>query len=178
MPVEHTMASTAWGFLDGAQRRLASIVAAFSALWLIGCAQPAKVPPHAVDMWSGRIALQVEEQPSQSFSAMFELRGNARTGELVLVSPLGNRLAQLEWKDGHAQLTSAQETRSSESLDSLLQEATGSRIPVAALFRWLKGEQSTAPGWSADLSALEDGRLVAHREAPVPKATLRIALTR
>ena len=148
------------------------------ALWLAGCAQPMPSAPVEENSWNGRIALQIDGQASQSFSAMFELRGNARTGELVLVSPLGNRLAQLEWKDGHAQLTSAQETRSSESLDSLLQEATGSRIPVAALFGWLKGEQSTAPGWSADLSALEDGRLVAHREAPAPKATLRIALTR
>lgn len=165
-------------FLHGPQRLLGALLLLFSVFWLAGCAQPVKMPGNDADMWSGRIALQVEEQPSQSFSAIFELRGTAQSGELVLVSPLGNRLAQLEWKDGHAQLTSAQETRTSDSLDALLQEATGTRIPVAALFGWLKGEHSTIPGWSADLSALEDGRLVARRDDPAPKATLRIALTR
>ncbi|WP_370628118.1 lipoprotein insertase outer membrane protein LolB [Acidovorax sp. sif0732] len=130
------------------------------------------------DAWSGRLALQVDGQASQSFSAMFELRGNAQSGGLALISPLGSRIAQLDWKDGHAQLVSAQETRTSDSLDALLQDVTGTRIPVAALFGWLKGVQATVPGWRADLSALEQGRLVAHRDDPVPQATLRIALTR
>ena len=146
--------------------------------WLAGCAQA----PHKIadeeDAWSGRIAMQVEGQASQSFSAMFELRGNARKGSLSLTSPLGNRLAQVDWEDGHAQLTSAQETRSSESLDALLQDVTGAPIPVAALFSWLKGAQTTVPGWRVDLSAMEQGRLVAHRDEPAPPATLRIALTR
>lgn len=173
-----TIASISLALLHGAERKLGVLFAIFSAIWLIGCAQPIRMPANEVDMWSGRIALQVEEQASQSFFALFELRGNAQSGELVLVSPLGNRVAHMEWKDGHAQLKSAQETRTSDSLDGLLQEATGTRIPVAALFGWLKGEQSTIPGWSADLSGLEEGRLVARRDDPAPKATLRIALTR
>lgn len=148
------------------------------ALWLVGCAQPPRVPTGEDDAWNGRIALQVEGQASQSFSAIFELRGNAQIGGLALISPLGSRIAQLEWKDGHAQLTSAQESRTADSLDALLQDVTGTRIPVAALFAWLKGVQTTAPGWRADLSALEQGRLVAHRDDPAPQATLRIALTR
>lgn len=161
-----------------AQRLMALFLWAVCALWLAGCAQPPQSPAGEEDAWSGRIALQVEGQASQSFSAMFELRGNAQRGGLALISPLGNRLAQLEWKDGHAQLISAQETRSSDSLDALLQEVTGTSIPVAALFDWLKGLQTTAPGWRADLSALEQGRLVAHRDDPAPQATLRLALTR
>lgn len=147
-------------------------------LWLAGCAQP--VPRTSADMaiWSGRIALQVEDQPSQSFSAMFELRGDARSGGLVLSSPLGNRLAQLDWKDGHAQLLTAQENRSSDSLDLLLQDITGTRIPVEALFSWLQGNQINAEGWQADISGLQEGRLVARRSHPEPRATLRIALDR
>lgn len=129
-------------------------------------------------MWSGRLALQIEGQASQSFSAMFELHGNAQNGVLVLLSPLGNRLAQLNWKDGHAQLQSGQETRTSESLDALLQDVTGTRIPIAALFSWLHGTQTTATGWQADLSGIAEGRLVARRDDPAPQATLRIALTR
>jgi len=129
-------------------------------------------------MWSGRLALQIEGQASQSFSAMFELHGNAQNGALVLLSPLGNRLAQLNWKDGHAQLQSGQETRTSESLDALLQDVTGTRIPIAALFSWLHGTQTTATGWQADLSGIAEGRLIARRDDPAPQATLRIALTR
>lgn len=147
-------------------------------LWLTGCAQPLQKTSSEEDAWNGRIALQVEGEASQSFSAMFELRGNAQSGGLALTSPLGNRLAQLDWKDGYAQLVSAQDTRTSDSLDALLQAVTGTRIPVGALFDWLKGNQATVPGWSADLSALEQGRLIAHREVPAPRATLRIALTR
>lgn len=176
--------------LYGAMPRLAiaaQIQSAFSgwrfmlaicALWLAGCAQPLQKAAADEDSWSGRLALQVEGQDSQSFSAMFELRGNAKAGGLVLLSPLGNRLAQLDWKDGHAQLVSSQETRSSDSLDTLLQEVTGTRIPVTALFSWLQGTQAAAPGWRADLSGVADGRLVAHRDDPQPQATLRVALTR
>ena len=154
------------------------LVLAICALWLAGCAQPQPKPDTEEDAWSGRLALQVEGQASQSFSALFELRGNERNGGLVLTSPLGNRLAQLDWQDGHAQLVSAQETRTSDSLDALLQDVTGTRLPVAALFNWLQGTLATAPGWRADLSGLADGRLIAHRDDPAPQATLRIALTR
>jgi outer membrane lipoprotein LolB len=167
-----------WACLLTVQRLTGLILWAACTLWLAGCAQPPRQTAAEEDIWNGRIALQVEGHESQSFSAMFELRGDAQSGGLALISPLGSRLAQLEWKDGHAQLTSAQETRASDSLDALLQEVTGTRIPVAALFGWLKGTQTTVPGWRADLSALEQGRLVAYRDEPAPPATLRIALTR
>ncbi|RYF38774.1 MAG: outer membrane lipoprotein LolB [Comamonadaceae bacterium] len=151
---------------------------AICALWLAGCAQPVAKPNAEENAWSGRLALQVEGQASQSFSAMFELRGTVENGSLVLLSPLGNRLAQLDWKDGHAQLVSAQENRTSDSLEALLQGVTGTRIPASALFSWLQGTQATAPGWRADLTGIADGRLVAHRDDPAPQATLRIVLTR
>ncbi|PVY92120.1 outer membrane lipoprotein LolB [Acidovorax sp. 99] len=147
------------------------------ALWLTGCAQPMAKAPLAEDSWSGRIALQIDGQASQSFSAMFELRGTAQAGGLVLLSPFGNRIAQLDWKDGHAQLLSGQDTRTSDSLDTLLQDVTGTRIPVTALFSWLKGTQASATGWQADLTGIADGRLTARRSDPQPTATLRIALT-
>lgn len=149
------------------------------ALCLAGCAQ--QVVQHAdpeTKVWAGRLALQIEGQASQSFSALFELNGTPDAGGLVLLSPLGNRLAQLDWKDGHAQLVTGQEQRTSDSLDALLQEVTGTHIPVTALFGWLQGVQTAATGWRADLSSIADGRLVAHRDNPAPQATLRIALTR
>lgn len=146
---------------------------------MLGCAQPLKPREGEENFWSGRLALQVEDQASQSFSALFELRGSAQNGGLVLISPLGSRLAQLDWKDGHAELaTGAQEVRTSDSLENLLQDVTGTRIPIATLFSWLQGTQTTAPGWEADLSGLAEGRLIARRDNPAPKATLRIALTK
>ena len=147
------------------------------ALWLAGCAQPMPSAPVEENSWNGRIALQIDGQASQSFSAMFELRGTAQAGGLVLLSPFGNRIAQLDWKDGHAQLVSGQDTRTSDSLDTLLQDVTGTRIPVTALFSWLKGTQASAAGWQADLTGIADGRLTARRDDPQPTATLRIALT-
>ena len=146
-------------------------------LWLAGCAQPMPSAPVEENSWNGRIALQIDGQASQSFSAMFELRGTAQAGGLVLLSPFGNRIAQLDWKDGHAQLVSGQNTRTSDSLDTLLQDVTGTRIPVTALFNWLKGTQASATGWQADLTGIADGRLTARRDDPQPTATLRIALT-
>lgn len=146
---------------------------------MLGCAQPTKPSAGGDEAWSGRIALQVEGQTAQSFSALFELRGSSENGSLALISPLGNRLAQLEWRDGYARLTTgAQDVRSSDSLEHLLQYVTGTRIPVAALFQWLHGVHAAEPGWQADLSGLEKGRLVARRVEPPPHATLRIALTR
>ena len=147
------------------------------ALWLAGCAQPMPSAPVEENSWNGRIALQIDGQASQSFSGMFELRGTAQAGGLVLLSPFGNRIAQLDWKDGHAQLVSGQDTRTSDSLDTLLQDVTGTRIPVTALFSWRKGTQASATGWQADLTGIADGRLTARRDDPQPTATLRIALT-
>lgn len=148
------------------------------ALWLAGCAQPVSRASQEEDSWRGRIALQVDGQAAQSFSATFELQGNPESGGLVLLSPFGNRIAQLEWKDGQASLQSGPETRTSDSLETLLLDVTGTRIPIAALFSWLNGIQATAPGWQADLSGMPDGRLTARREHPTPQAILRIVLTR
>ncbi len=158
------------------------LVLALGLLWLSGCAQP----PRAIDVsarasasaWSGRLSLQVEGQASQSFSALFDLQGNPDKGELTLTTPLGNTLARLQWEDGRAELSTGQEKRQSTSLDELLREATGTAIPVAAIFQWLHGNQATASGWQADLSGTADGRLVARRHDPAPEATLRIAFSR
>ncbi|WP_369825233.1 lipoprotein insertase outer membrane protein LolB [Acidovorax sp. T1m] len=148
-------------------------------LLLAGCAQPQPAPSNAQrTLWTGRLALQVEEQASQSFSASFELSGSAQQGQLVLLNPLGNTMARIQWHAGHAEITTGQNTRESESLDALLRDVLGTPIPVAALFSWLEGTHVTAVGWQVDLSAIDAGRLVAQRHTPTPQATLRIVLTR
>ena len=157
---------------------LRSIACIFLLSLLAACAQPPTIPAEALaerTIWSGRLALQVEDQAAQSFSAAFELQGNARQGELVLLNPLGNVLAKIDWAPEHARLQTGGETRESTSLDALLQQTMGAPIPVRAFFSWLRGEQTTAVGWQADLSTIGQGRLVANRYDPAPRATLRIA---
>jgi outer membrane lipoprotein LolB len=152
---------------------------AIALLLLAGCAAPRKPPSAATAQagpWSGRLALQVEDRQSQSFSAAFELSGNAQAGKLALSSPLGGTLAVLSWAPGSATLQNNGNTRQFDSVDALVTHATGSAIPLAALFDWLRGANTPVPGWKADLSQLEQGRLHAERLEPPPHADLRVIL--
>ena len=150
------------------------------ALFLIaGCAQPplAKAPgSQEVAAWRGRLALRVDSPEQPSFFASFELTGQARAGELLLSSPLGNVVASLSWTPQAAFLRNNGETRQFDSLDALATEATGTAIPIAALFQWLDGQPAEAAGWQADLSQLAQGRLLARRSSPGPAAELRLIL--
>lgn len=151
------------------------------ALAMAGCAQPPRQPDLAggatASSWSGRLALQVESEPQQYSSAAFELKGNAANGELSLFTPLGGTLAVMAWAPGSATLrTSSNETRSFDSLDTLVTQATGTAVPVAALFDWLAGTNTPVAGWQADLSRLTEGRIAAKRNTPLPPVQLRIVL--
>lgn len=150
------------------------------AVLLAGCAQPALKPPAdapaAQAHWRGRLALRVETPEPTSYFASFELSGQARAGELLLFSPLGTTLAQLRWSPQAALLRNDGQTRAFDSLDALAAEATGTAIPIAALFQWLQGQPVTADGWQADLSLLGEGRLLARRAQPEPAAELRLIL--
>lgn len=158
----------------------ASLLCALAAL-LSGCAQPELRPP-ATDgptqtYWRGRLALKVDNSPEPtSFFANFELSGQPRAGELMLSTPLGTTLAQLRWSPQQALLRNNGQTRAFDSLDALATEATGTAIPIAALFEWLQGRPAAADGWLADLTQLEAGRLVARRSQPAPAAELRLII--
>ena len=140
--------------------------------------RPAAVSSPENGFWTGRLALQVEDSASQSFSAGFELRGGAGQGELTLFNPLGGTLAVLAWRPGEAQLRHGTDVRSFESIDALAAQATGTALPVTALFDWLRGVQTAVPGWEADLRQLAEGRLRARRLQPLPVADLRVAFDR
>lgn len=149
------------------------LVPLLCAALLTACATPrAPVPGQA--SWSGRLAVQVDSQPPQAFSAGFDLSGSPQAGELVLSSPLGNTVATVRWSPGVAELQQAGQVTRRTSLDELSTELGGTALPVAALFAWLRGLPETAGGWSADLSRQTDGRITARRHSPAPAAELRI----
>ena len=164
------------------------MTAGFRALWapfaivmllLAGCASPPRAinpPGQPVTQWSGRLALRVDSDQVQSFSAGFQLRGNAQAGELSLYSPLGATIAQLAWAPGDARLRWDGKERMFDSMDALTRQATGTELPVASIFQWLAGENASAAGWQADLRELSNGRLVARRSAPLPTVEMRLVL--
>jgi outer membrane lipoprotein LolB len=154
-------------------------VLAASLALVAGCATPPRPEPaQQAAAWSGRLALQVKDNASESFSAMFDLRGSADAGELTLSNPIGGTIAVLSWTPGSATLRNEGQTHQFHSVDALVRKATGSDIPVAALFDWLRGVATPVPGWKPDLSQLPAGRISAMRLQPAPEATLRVAIDR
>lgn len=161
--------------------RLALVFATlFTVFFLAGCAQMPKATAQdglKNDFWTGRISLQVQSEPAQSFSASFELKGRAERGELTLISPLGNVLGVLRWSPGEAVLDSGGgKVQRFASVDELMAQATGAAVPIDALFAWLRGDNAAASGWSADLSRQKEGRISAKRSQPAPQADLRVVL--
>jgi outer membrane lipoprotein LolB len=159
--------------------RAAASAFLFALFFIAGCAQQplAKAPGSTViPTWHGRLALRIDSPEQPSFFASFELSGHARAGELLLSGPLGNVVASLRWTPQAAFLRNNGETRAFESLDALATEATGTAIPIAALFQWLDGQPAESAGWQADLSQLAQGRLLARRTHPEPAAELRLIL--
>nr|WP_034388726.1 outer membrane lipoprotein LolB [Comamonas composti] len=169
------------------RRRLCTALMGAALLGLAGCSQlPRQLPGDTAQAlaghWSGRMALQVQDTQSygadqnQSFSAAFELQGTPHNGELLLLTPLGSVLARLSWTPDQASLEQGGNSKSSDSLQSLVLELTGTELPIPALFDWLHGQPTSVPGWETDLSRMEQGRLLAQRLDPAPSATLRIVL--
>jgi outer membrane lipoprotein LolB len=126
--------------------------------------------------WSGRIGLQIQSDPPQAFFAGFELKGQANSGELTLISPLGSILGIMRWTPNEAVLEQGSVTRRFASADELLTQITGAAVPLSALFDWLAGIDTPTPGWVADLSKQPDGRISARKTDPAPAADLRIVL--
>ncbi len=161
-----------------ARRQIGLGMSSLALLALAGCASPRIQPADTSAFWSGRLALQLQSTPPQSWSASFELQGSAERGQLILLSPMGTTLARLSWTPQAALLEQGQDKTEGSSLQSLTQRLTGTDLPIAALFEWLAGKAAQATGWQADLSTHAQGRLTARRETPAPEAFLRIVLDR
>ncbi len=126
--------------------------------------------------WSGRISLQIQGESPQAFFAGFELQGKAEQGELTLISPIGSVIAMLRWSPQEAVLESGSERTRFSSVDALLAQATGTAVPLHALFDWLAGKNTSLDGWTADLAQRSLGRINAKRVQPEPQTELRIVL--
>lgn len=144
-----------------------------------GCAT--RTPPGApasaaTAIWNGRLAVRVDTQAPQAFSAAFELRGDAESGLLLLFSPLGNTLARLSWSPSEARLLADGKEQSFASFAALSLQVTGASLPLDGLFQWLAGVPALVEGWQAELGNLANGRLLARRSTPLPAVELRIIL--
>lgn len=157
---------------------------ALTVLLLTACATrlpPPKMPDSL--FWSGRMALNIASTPPQSISAAFELKSLQGSGELQLLSPLGNSLAKLHWSPGKATLDQGGQRWQDSSLDSLLIRLTGAALPLNALIDWLQARPTQVDGWSADLSQLDSGKLWVQStpistSSVLPQVTLRLILER
>ena len=149
---------------------------------MAGCAAPSRTAkPLSAEQanspeWQGRISVQVQGDNPSSMSASFLLRGDAKSGELDLYSPLGTTLGALQWTPQLVQLSDGGKHQYFNSLAELTEKATGAALPVDAIFDWLQGRDSQAFGWQADLSGVSQGSLSARRTVPAPEVTLRIKL--
>jgi len=156
-------------------------------LVLAGCAS---APPASGPLLAGRLAVRIDSQPPRSVSASFELSGSPERGQLQLSGPLGATAAQARWAPGEAELRQGDQRQAYPDLDTLAVEALGERIPIAALFDWLRGRAwpgaTSSPrtdgeagfqqlGWQISLARWSEGWVEARRDSP-PRVTVRARL--
>jgi outer membrane lipoprotein LolB len=159
---------------------LALGAAAFAA----GCATPGRRP--APDL-AGRLAVRVDgPDAGRSFSADFDLSGDADRGLLRLTGPLGAILAEARWQPGRVELARGEATESYATLDDMARTLLGEALPMAALLHWMRGRPwpgaASQPdaagfaqlGWRIDLARYGDGVLEATRAAGAVQPGVRV----
>lgn len=156
---------------------------------LAGCASVGQRAPEGAQTLSGKLSVRVDATdaaPARSESGNFELKGTPEAGQLNLSSPLGTVIAQARWSGQRAWLATSQGETAYPDLDTLTQEMLGERLPVAALFDWLRGRPwpgaASHPhdggagfeqlGWAVDLARFGEGWISARR-AQAPAVLVR-----
>lgn len=160
-----------------AQRLLAVCLALLGAM-LVACSAPSKRQEYVTpnDVWEGRLSVQVAGDAPQRISADFFLEGTARRASLTLNSPLGTRMARMQWDATSATLESGDQKRSFDSVDAMTSHSLGSALPLQAIFAWLHGRPETAPGWELQTLDRLQGRIRARSVDRTPAVQIDLLL--
>lgn len=160
---------------------------------LAACGHLPSTPDRPPLRYSGRMAVQTAGDADRSFSADFELAGDARAGSLTLLSPLGTQHGHASWSAAGAKLVTSDGIREFATLDALAQELFGQTLPIAALFDWLAlrpvpgspvqplGTEVGASafeqfGWQVKAGSAGGDLVVVSRARPEPAIIARIKL--
>jgi outer membrane lipoprotein LolB len=193
--------------MPAAMRRWAGWRAGAAALLcmaLAGCVTPARIQGSgAQNEFSrvGRFSLTVNQDDGgqNAVQGGFSWLDDGRRFVLDLTNPLGSTQARVEGRPGSAVLDKADGTHLQASdPDALVQDALGSRVPVAGLRDWLRGRLSVYPaptdvqrdelkrpisfeqgGWQARLSRYDDQGpqlLILERREPDRRILLRLVV--
>lgn len=160
-----------------AQRLLAVCLALLGAM-LVACSAPSKRQEYVTpnDVWEGRLSVQVAGDAPLRISADFFLEGTARRASLTLNSPLGTRMARMQWDATSATLESGDQKRSFDSVDAMTTHSLGSALPMQAIFAWLHGRPETAPGWELQTLDRLQGRIRARSVDRTPAVQIDLLL--
>lgn len=181
--------------------------AALSALLLSACAsRPAPQLPTtetapATSAAAEQLTLQgqlgiklqaFQGQEAKGINLGFFFSGNAQSGQLDLMTPMGSQVAQVRWTRSTAWLQTDKGEQLFDSLWDLSEQVLGEPLPLSALMHWAQGhpapdlppptdvtptffEQS---GWRIDTQDVSIGRINAQRAAtPAQRGiTMRVRL--
>ena len=159
-------------------RYLFAVCLVLVAALLTACSTPAKRQEYVTpnDVWEGRLSVQVTGDPPQRISADFFLEGTARRASLTLNSPLGTRMARMQWDATSATLELGDQKRSFESVDAMTTHTLGSALPMQAFFAWLHGRPESAPGWEIQNLDRLQGRIRARSVDRTPAVQIDLVL--
>lgn len=108
----------------------------------------------------GRVSVKGGEE---SFSSGVQWRHTERGDEILLLSPLGQTLAQIQHRPEGVYLTTAeQESYYAADVESLTDQVLGWRLPLTGLQYWVQSVNSPATASAIDLDM--DGRVMAIRQ--------------
>jgi len=99
----------------------------------------------------------------ESFSGGVQWRHTGGGDEILLLSPLGQALAQIQLNpDGASLTTSEHQSYYAADVESLTEQVLGWHLPLVGLQYWVQGANSPATGAEMDMDS--DGQVVAIRQ--------------
>jgi outer membrane lipoprotein LolB len=99
----------------------------------------------------------------ESFSGGVQWRHTGGGDEILLLSPLGQALAQIQLDpDGASLTTSEHQSYYAADVESLTEQVLGWHLPLMGLQYWVQGANSPATGAEMDMDS--DGQVVAIRQ--------------